>query len=618
MKKTALAAALAAAFSGNASALNWDLDGDWKLSWVTTLYAGATWRAEGRDPLLYAKNNGVYIGLDNGRGGSNTDSGNLNYARGDNISTLFKFISDAEIRRGGEGAFVRVKGWYDYALNERNAPFGNQANKYARGQPLSDQGFEPWLRFEGFQLLDAYAWYTWNFDEQALQVRLGNQVLNWGETIFFQGLNQINPIDLASLRRPGTELKEVYLPVPMLYANYGLGKGVSVEAFYQLKWQQTPVDGCGTYWAVAETSVSRSPGLCNAVAIPGVTSNPGAFNPGPPFGTAPGAEYLGYVPFQDGRGAKNSGQGGLAVRWLVDSLDTEFSLYAMNIHARTPVISAYSGNNPLPPSFFNGPAVVALKGLKPAYAFWEYPENIQVYGVTATTNAGGWSLAGEASFSPNYPAQANGNDLLFALLQGIGPAAGRARAVQGQVGAYIPGYDRFNRTQLDFNAVKAFADVLGAVQATVVADLAMQWTNVPDTSTGVRYGRAFIFGTGAAPSYGTTADCLPSTPQPDGCKNDGYVSNFAWGIRARVQLEYPDIFESGFTFYPSVFLGWDVNGYSIDSQLNQGRVPFGLNLKFSYAKQHVIDVNYNGFGNSANYDMFRDRDFYGVSYSYTF
>jgi len=617
MKKTALAAALAAAFSGNASALNWDLDGDWKLSWVTTLYAGATWRAEGRDPLLYAKNNGVYIGLDNGRGGSNTDSGNLNYDRGDNISTLFKFVSDAEIRRGGEGAFVRVKGWYDYALNERNAPFGNQANKYARGQPLSDQGFDSWLRFEGFELLDAYAWYTWNFDDRALQVRLGNQVLNWGETIFFQGLNQINPVDLASLRRPGTELKEVYLPVPMVYANFGLGKGVSLEGFYQLKWQPTPVDGCGTYWAVAETSVSSSPGLCNAVAIPGWTSNPGAFNPGPPFGTAPGAEYLGYVPFQDGRDAKNSGQGGLALRWLVDSLDTEFSVYAMNIHARTPVISAYSGNNPLPP-FFNGPAVVALRGLKPAYAFWEYPENIQLYGVTATTNAGGWSLAGELSFSPNYPAQANGNDLLFALLQGIGPAAGRARAVQGQVGAYIPGYDRFNRTQLDFNAVKAFSDVLGAAQATVVADLAMQWTNVPDTSTGVRYGRAFIFGTGAAPSYGTTADCLPSTPNPDGCKNDGYVSNFAWGIRTRVQLEYPNIFESGFTFYPSVFLGWDVNGYSIDSQLNEGRIPFGLNLKFSYAKQHVIDVNYNSFSNGANYDQFRDHDFYGVSYSYTF
>lgn len=619
MIRTALGVALATALCGTASAMNFDLEGDWRLSWVTTLYVGATWRAENRDPKLYSKNDGSIIGLTNGLGGSNTDGGNLNYAKNDNISTLFKFISDAEIRRGGEGAFVRVKGWYDYALNHHGVPFGNQANAYARGQPLSDNGFEPYLRFQGFELLDAYAWYTWRGDDKALQVRLGNQVLNWGESIFFQGLNQINPIDLTALRRPGTELKEVYLPVPMVYANAGLGGGVSLEGFYQFKWQQTSVDGCGTFWAVAETSVSRSPSPCIAVSLPGLTSNPGAFTPGPPFGSAPGAQYLGYVPLADGRAAKNSGQGGMTLRWLVDPLDTEFSFYAMNIHARTPVASAYSGNNPLPPNFFNGPAVVALSGLQPAFGFWEYPENIQLYGVTATTNMAGWSLAGELNYAPNYPAQVNVNDLIAALLQGVGPAAARVKAVTGQVGAYIPGYDRLHRTQLDFNAVKTFPDVLGAVQAQFVAEVAMQWANVPDKSTGgLRYGRGFIFGVGASPAYGTAAACLPTNPQPDGCKNDGYATSFAWGIRARGQLEYPNIFESGFTFYPSLFIGYDVRGYSIDNQFNQGRFPVGVGLKFSYAKQHVIDFTYNTFGNSAKYDQFRDHDFYGVSYSYTF
>jgi hypothetical protein len=281
------------------------------------------------------------------------------------------------------------------------------------------------------------------------------------------------------------------------------------------------------------------------------------------------------------------------------------------------MISAYAGNDP-PGPFINGPAVVKLAGLTPAYAFWEYPENIQLYGATATTNLAGWSLAAEVNFSPNYPAQVNGNDLLAALLQGVGPAAARAKAVQGQVGAYISGYDRLHRTQLDFNGIKLFPDVLGAAQGQIVADVAMQWANVPNTSTGLRYGRAFIFGTGAAPSYGTTLDCLPTNPQPDGCKNDGYATSFAWGIRARGQLEYPNIFQSGFAFYPSLFVGYDVRGYSIDGQFNEGRFPVGVGLKFTYAKQHVIDVTYNTFGNSAKYDPFRDHDFYGVSYSFTF
>jgi hypothetical protein len=98
--------------------------------------------------------------------------------------------------------------------------------------------------------------------------------------------------------------------------------------------------------------------------LPNLTSNPGAFHPGPPFGTAPGAQYLGYVPLTNGRAAKNSGQGGVTLRWLVDSLDTEFGFYAMNIHARTPMVSAYAGNDP-PGPFINGPAVVKLAGLTP-------------------------------------------------------------------------------------------------------------------------------------------------------------------------------------------------------------------------------------------------------------
>ena len=52
MRRTALGVALAAAVCGNASAMNFDLEGDWKLSWVTTLYAGATWRAQGPDQAM--------------------------------------------------------------------------------------------------------------------------------------------------------------------------------------------------------------------------------------------------------------------------------------------------------------------------------------------------------------------------------------------------------------------------------------------------------------------------------------------------------------------------------------------------------------------------------------
>ena len=86
---------------------------------------------------------------------------------------------------------------------------------------LNDDGFEDLQKFSGVYLLDAYAYGSFGIGDTDLQLRLGRQVVNWGESVFIQGVNQINPIDVTALRRPGTEVKEVLLPVLMAYANWG-------------------------------------------------------------------------------------------------------------------------------------------------------------------------------------------------------------------------------------------------------------------------------------------------------------------------------------------------------------------------------------------------------------
>lgn len=86
--------------------------------------------------------------------------------------------------------------------------------------------------------------------DHPLNARVGNQVINWGEGLYFQnGINAINPIDVAALRRPGSQVKEALLPVPMLYANLGLTDNLNMEAFYQLQWRRTVLEGCGTYFS---------------------------------------------------------------------------------------------------------------------------------------------------------------------------------------------------------------------------------------------------------------------------------------------------------------------------------------------------------------------------------
>jgi len=77
-------------------------------------------------------------------------------------------------------------------------------------------------------------WISKDFDlfGQPAKVRLGNQVVSWGEDIFIiGGINSINALDIRRFRTPGTQIKEVLRPAPMLYFNTGVTDSLSVEGY---------------------------------------------------------------------------------------------------------------------------------------------------------------------------------------------------------------------------------------------------------------------------------------------------------------------------------------------------------------------------------------------------
>ena len=86
--------------------------------------------------------------------------------------------------------------------------------------------------------------------EAAVDVRLGNHVLNWGESTFIQnGVNVINPFDVTKLRTPGAELRDALEPVPLVSASVAPTSALSLEGFYQLDWKKTEIDPPGTYFS---------------------------------------------------------------------------------------------------------------------------------------------------------------------------------------------------------------------------------------------------------------------------------------------------------------------------------------------------------------------------------
>lgn len=620
-----LAAALLA-YGAGAGAADFELDNGWSGSWNNTIFAGQQWRATAPDAARYTPANGKLIGLAGGTAGHPNDAGNLNYDKGDRVSTMFKLLTEFEIKNGDMGALVRAKLWYDHAGNKHKARFGNMANGYTPNTVLSDAGLERLQQFDGAYLLDAYIYNTFKVADKPLQLRLGRQVINWGESLFIQGVNGINPVDLGTLRRPGAELKEALLPLGALSASMGLGGGHSLEAFYQFQWGNTSIDSCGTYWSVTETSISADAGACKAATLVplGGVSGVTAFKAGM------------YVPIVQGKKASNSGQFGFAYRFPVDAIDTEFGLYATNVHMRTPIVSGLTGTslkaiNPAIPllmplaGFAGVPALNPMSNpnIKPMTAFWEYPEDVRTFALSASTNLSGWSIASELSYSPNVPVQRNGNDLIGAALQGAGPLGAMARAAVAKgPGTYVQGYDRFHKTQFQVNAVNTFSDVLGSQQALVVGELAFQGNNVPDHKdpASIRYGRAFMFGTASHALYGgsTCAGTAANNVSPAGCQNAGFVTDFAWGYRLRGQLEYTNVAGSGITAYPAIYFAHDVKGVSLDSQLLEERRQLGLSVKLSYQKRHNLELSYTRFNHKATYDPLRDHDFIGLTYNATF
>lgn len=241
----------------------------------------------------------------------------------------------------------------------------------------------------------------------------------------------------------------------------------------------------------------------------------------------------------------------------------------------------------------------------------------------------------ELSRTKDIAAQINGNDLVAAFIQGVGPVGLEARTLAGRIagtpaaalGTVFHGYDKFNKTQFQFNGVKLYSNLLGAQNLTLIGEAGFQWNNVPDYKNnggGRRYGRGFIYGNGTSASIagGANLCTVPvasgGNPQPAGCQNDGYVTDFSYGVRLRAALTYNDVFGSGITATPSLFWGRDIKGVSIDPQFSEGRDTMSFGLKLDYNKKYSMDIGYVRFGNSAKWDLLRDRDFYSVAMATTF
>ncbi len=322
LKKKYLALAIPLLMAAQTQGVEFNM-GQIQGSLDSQLSVGSSWRVESQDQSLLTQADGSDLI-------SNSDDSNRNYQDGDAFSQIFKGSHDLQFSYQNFGGFVRGKYWYDSALENNSVDYGHNATASSNGvggaalnyddpnSKLDDSNFNDLSKAKGATLLDAFIYGEFDMLGMPLDVRLGRQVVSWGESTFIRGgVNNINPVDISAFRRPGAEIKEALLPVNMAFANVGLTDNLSMETFYQLEFQETVIPGCGTYFS---TNDYASEG-CNSVAILNGLST--------------------IARDEDGvREAKSDGQFGLAFRYVSEALgDTEFGFYAMNVHSRTPIVN---------------------------------------------------------------------------------------------------------------------------------------------------------------------------------------------------------------------------------------------------------------------------------------
>jgi hypothetical protein len=550
--------------------------GDVQGSLDSTLSFGMSWRMSDQDKEIIGTSNGGYAHSVNG------DDGNLNYKKNDPISQTYKITSDLQLDYKNFGLFMRGTAFYDH----------ENYKKSRDRTELSDDAID--LVGKDAELLDAYVWWNFDLGEMPGQLRLGDQVVSWGESTFIQNsINTINPIDVSKFRLPGSELKEALVPVGMVSGSLSINDYLSLEGFYQYKWEKTEIDPTGYYWSSNDFA-----GEGGSKVMLGFGAAPDSLPPG--IGTNA------VVPRGQTQYAKNGDQFGVALRAFVPQLnDTELGLYFINYHSRLPIISARTGTiPPWPAGDYVGTG---------AY-FTEYPEDIQLYGVSFNTQLSGTGIAlqGEYSYRKDVPLQIDDVEILYAALSPINPALGI-----NQLGPYtfnqeIQGYKEMDVSQAQMTATKVFGPSFGANQWVVVGEVGVTHVHNMPSKDKLRFEAPGTYTSGN--NLFTLAGAQPATE-----KSEAFADDTSWGYRVVTKLDYNDAI-GAVTLSPRIAWAHDVDGNSPGPGGNfvehRKAITFGVNA--DYQKTWSADLSYTDFFGAGRYNLANDRDVLALNVKYSF
>jgi hypothetical protein len=614
MKTSARLAALASGLlaAGTAGAIQFDLGGA-AVTVTNKASVGAAVRVEGRNPELIGIANGGQAFSTNG------DDGNLAWDKGDVFTGVTKLTSDVSVSYGEYGLFVRGSALYNPVLQGADL---FDPSDYGAGKEFGQEertGKEDEVRGHvgtDLDLLDAYVFGRFDVLDRSLGLKVGRQVLNWGESVFVQhGLNALLAADVNQLRVPGFEIEEVQTPVGMAVISLDLVENVAVEGFYQYEWQHVVIDAAGTllstndFAGVGGTQANLGFGRAGENQPASVNANPATWCLPPPslvagFGS-PCIPFGSTVPRAPDRLADHGGQYGAKLSVFVPWLnDMDLAFYGANFHSRLPLVSGTSRSGPTTPA-------------DNANYFIEYPEDIKIYGTSFNTVVQ-WAdiaLQGEYSYKVDQPLQVDDVEILLA---GLGAPSQISPLAGGTLGnQYLRGWRRHDVSQVDLSATKVLGPLrwLGYDQLSLFVEGAFMHVHDLPPPHVLAYDApgTYTLNPGTAALNPSTAAGMPLTPY------SAYATASSWGYKAAGRATYNNVLGL-LTIEPTLLFQHDVNGVSPTPILNfiEGRRQLNAILGFNYLQSWQFDVGYAMFFGGGAQNLLNDRDYVDFAIKYSF
>ncbi|MDR3418572.1 MAG: DUF1302 domain-containing protein [Nevskia sp.] len=605
-RRAPLARGIALAFGmgacASASALNWQLGGV-GVDLNTRATSGVEMRVQGADP--------TYIGIANGGKAYsiNVDDGELSFPRaGDLVAAPQKINSALTLTYKDFGIFAR--GYYDYDPVLQNQTYFNPRN-YGPGKEYGIDSFDARQKNNrdhlghASSILDLYAYGSEDLWGHSLSVKVGKQIVNWGEsTLVLNGLNSLVSLDANKARLPGAEISEFVIPVPQVFASLNLAEDTSIEGFYQWKFSPTLPDAAGSFYPIPDQDFAGlggvagdlSFGRANELSLAGANC-PGGNNTLTPTTCVP---YGGTLPRGSDRMPRGGGQYGGAFRFVIPQLhETEVALYAANYHERLPVFSTTSASN-------------VLVSAATASYFAEYPEDVHMYGFSFnTTLPWGVAFQGEYSYKPNQPFQLSSVESELATLGA--PSQLDPNAAQTLGGQYIRGWRRKEISQLDFG----FTKVLGGSnwfrwdQLVIIAEVAGDRVHNLENTAALAYE-----GPSTWQPNNAGESALFNVPQQQG----GYPTANSWGYKVLFRSTYNNALIGGLTLEPGLRFDHDVQGITplpLDNFIKNSRM-LTPTVGWRYLSNLTGEVGYSTFFGGGQTNLLRDRDYVETYVRYSF